>query len=63
MRNEENQSSEPAKGVPLPLVAKIHCLLFPAAVPSVFAALHLWPQEDASRHSKPLPLSSYIYSG
>lgn len=48
-------SSEMAKGFPLPSVAKIHYLLFSAAVPSVFAALHLWPAEDASRHAMALP--------
>lgn len=56
----EDQSSEPTKGFLLPSVTKIHHLLFSTAAPSVFAALHLWPLEDASRHMMALP-PSWLY--
>lgn len=56
----EDRSSEPTKGFLLPWVTKIHHLLFSTAAPSVFAALHLWPPEDASRHMMALT-PSWLY--
>lgn len=61
LSNAEERSSEPAEGFPLPSVAKMHCILFSAAAPSVFAALHLWPPGDANRHTIALP-SSWPYA-